>query len=62
MNNEGRERLKNLTRKLADNSFIKASDELATNAEFEAALDELSHHLKEIRRRSVELHEEKMQA
>jgi len=62
MNNEVRERLRNLTRKLADSSFAKASDDMTTEGEFEAALDELSHHLKEVRRRSLELSSEKMHA
>jgi len=62
MNIDGRERLKNLTRKLADNSFVKATDEQSTDAEFEATIEELSHHLREVRRRSLELHEERMPA
>jgi len=62
MNNEVRERLKHLTRKLADSSFARASDELTTDDEFERALEELLHHLREVRRRSMELHLEKMHA
>jgi len=62
MNNEVRERLKHLARKLADNSFAMASDELTTDDEFEAAMEELLHHLREVRRRSMELHVEKMRA
>ena len=62
MNNEVRERLRHLTRKLADSSFARASDELTTEDEFEAAMEELSHHLREVRRRSMELHVEKTHA
>ena len=62
MNNEVRERLKNLTRKLADSSFARANDDDTTEGEFEASLEELTHHLREVRRRSQELHEERVHA
>jgi len=59
MNNEVRERLRNLSRKLADAAFARACDSAATAEDFQEALDALDVHLKEVRRRSAELHVER---
>ena len=55
MNNEVRERLRNLTRRLADVSFAKACDDSSTGEEFQNALDALADHLKEVRKRSLQV-------
>jgi len=59
MNNEVRERLRNLSRRLADAAFARASDGAATEEEFREALDALEGHLKEVRRRYAAMHVER---
>ena len=59
MNNEVRERLRNLTRRLADVSFVRACDTNSSAEEFHQALDALEDHLKEVRKRYAELHVER---
>jgi len=59
MENEVRERLRNLTRTLAEGAFARACDGASTAGEFREALDALEVHLKEIRRRYAEMHTER---
>jgi len=59
MNNEVRERLRNLSRKLADAAFARACDDAASAGEFQEALDALDAHLKEVRRRYAQVHLER---
>jgi len=60
MENEVKERLRSLTRKMADSSFAIASDPVATEEEFEEAMDVLSRHLREIRKRTQGMSVEKV--
>ncbi|HUI10987.1 MAG TPA: hypothetical protein VL221_11715 [Bacteroidota bacterium] len=59
MNNEVRERLRNLSRRLADAAFARACDGEVRAEEFQEALDALDAHLKEVRRRYAEMHLER---
>jgi len=59
MNNEVRERLRTVSRKLADAAFARACDAGATAEEFLEALDALDAHLKEVRRRYAQVHLER---
>ena len=56
MNNEAKERLKYLTRRLADASFAKACDTAASDEEFQRAMDALMNHLQEVRKRAMALY------
>ena len=55
MNNEAKERLKYLTRKLADASFAKACDPSASDEEFRDAMSALENHIREVRKRAMGL-------
>jgi uncharacterized coiled-coil protein SlyX len=59
MKNEVRERLRTLTRKLADSAFSRACDGSATVEEFQESLDALASHLKEVRKRYAEMNLER---
>ena len=59
MENEAKERLRSIARKLVDVSFAEACDVASTDDEFQKAMDALVNHLKKVRRRSKELHLER---
>ena len=56
MNNEAKERLRNIARKLVDVSFAEACDDASTDEEFQKTVDALVNHLMKVRRRSQTLH------
>lgn len=56
MNNEAKERLKYLTRRLADTSFAKACDPVASDEEFQEAMDALVNHISEVRKKAMGLY------
>jgi len=60
VDNEAKERLRNVTRKLVEVSFSTACDETSTDEEFQKAVDSLVNHLMKVRRRSQTLHVEKL--
>lgn len=62
MNNEAKERLRSIARKLVDVSFAEACDNTSTEAEFQKTVDALVNHLMKVRRRSQELHLEREMA
>lgn len=59
MNNEAKERLRTIARKLVDASFAEACDDLSTQEEFQKTVDVLVNHLMKVRKRSQSLHLEK---
>jgi hypothetical protein len=59
MNNEAKERLRTIARKLVDASFSEACDDLSTQEEFQKTVDVLVNHLMKVRKRSQSLHFEK---
>ncbi len=52
MDNEARERLKNVARNLVDSSFAKACDDSFTEEEFQKSVEGLVNHLMAVRRRT----------
>ena len=62
MNNEAKERLRNIARKLVDVSFVEACDDTSTEEEFQKTVDALVNHLIKVRKRSQALHLEKEMA
>ena len=62
MNNEAKERLRTIARKLVDVSFVEACDDGATEEEFQKTVDALVNHLVKVRKRSQTLHLEKEMA
>jgi hypothetical protein len=59
VNNEAKERLRSIARKLVDASFAEACDDISTEAEFQKTVDALVNHLMKVRKRSQALHLEK---
>ena len=59
MDNEARERLRNIAKRFVDVSFATACDCNSTDEEFQNAVDALVNHLMNVRRRSQELSLEK---
>ncbi len=59
MNNEAKERLRSIARKLLDASFAEACDDMSTEEEFQKTVDALVNHLVKVRTRSQALHMEK---
>ncbi|HEX7573166.1 MAG TPA: hypothetical protein VF514_08720 [Bacteroidota bacterium] len=59
MNNEAKERLRSIARKLADASFAEACNDISTEEEFQKTVDALVNHLMKVRKRSRALHLEK---
>jgi hypothetical protein len=59
VNNEAKERLRTIARKLVDASFAEACDDLSTQEEFQKTVDVLVNHLMKVRKRSQSLHLEK---
>jgi hypothetical protein len=55
VNNEAKERLRNIARKLVDASFAEACDVTSTEEEFQKTVDALVNHLMKVRRRSQTL-------
>jgi len=51
MDNEARERLKNIARNLVDSSFARATDDSYTEEEFQKSVEGLVNHLMAVRRR-----------
>jgi hypothetical protein len=62
VNNEAKERLRTIARKLVDVSFVEACDDASTEEEFQKAVDALVNHLMKVRKRSQTLHREKEMA
>ena len=62
MNNEAKERLRSIARKLLDASFAGACDDASTEEEFQKSVDALVNHLVKVRKRSQSLHLEKQTA
>lgn len=62
VNNEAKERLRTIARKLLDVSFVEACDDASTEEEFQKAVDALVNHLMKVRKRSQALHLEKEMA
>jgi hypothetical protein len=56
MNNEAKERLRNIARKLVDVSFAEACDDTSTDEEFQKTVDALVNHLMKVRKRAQTLH------
>jgi hypothetical protein len=52
MDNEARERLKNIARNLVDSSFAKACDDSFTEEDFQKSVEGLVNHLMAVRRRT----------
>lgn len=52
MDNEARERLKNVARNLVDSSFAKACDDTFTEEEFQTSVEGLVNHLMAVRKRT----------
>lgn len=62
MNNEAKERLRTIARKLVDASFLEACDDTSTEEEFQKTVDALVNHLMKVRKRSQALHLDKQLA
>ena len=62
MNNEAKERLRNIARKLVDVSFAVACDDTSTEEEFQKTVNALMNHLIKVRKRSQALHLERQMA
>ena len=62
MNNEAKERLRNIARKLVDVSFAAACDDTSTEEEFQKTVNALMNHLIKVRKRSQALHLDKQMA
>jgi hypothetical protein len=56
VNNEAKERLRNIARKLVDVSFAEACGDTSTEEEFQKTVDALVNHLMKVRKRSQALH------
>jgi hypothetical protein len=62
VNNEAKERLRNIARKLVDVSFAVACDDTSTEEEFQKTVNALMNHLIKVRKRSQALHFESQMA
>ena len=59
MDNEARERLWNIAKRLVDVAYAKACDHAESDEEFQRSVDALVNHLRKVRRRSEELYTER---
>jgi ribosomal protein S20 len=59
---EAKERLRNISRKLADKAFAKACDPASNERDFQESLDAFVNHMKKVRKRAHELHMESQMA
>jgi hypothetical protein len=59
MENDARERLWNITKRLVNVTYTAACDSSSTDKEFQTTVDALVHHLENVRRRARELSMEK---
>jgi hypothetical protein len=62
VNNEAKERLRNIARRLVDVSFAEACDETSTEEEFQKTVNALMNHLIKVRKRSQALYLDKQMA
>ena len=62
MDNDARERLWNITKRLVGVTYAAACDDSSTDQDFQKSVDALVHHLEKVRRRARELSAEKQPA
>ena len=62
MNNEAKERLRNVARRLAETAFMLACDETSIEEEYQESVDALVNHLAKVRKRMHELRAEELTA
>lgn len=59
---EAKERLRNIARKLADNSFAKACDPMLNERDFQESVDAFVSHMMKVRKRAHEAQTESQMA
>lgn len=62
MNNDAKERLRNVARRLTETAFWLACDDSSSEEEYQESLDALVNHLTKVRKRTHDLHAEEIPA
>ena len=62
MNNDAKERLRSVARRLAETAFMLASDDATDDQEFQSSIDALVLHLTNVRKRTQDMHTEELLA